>query len=330
MKNSLIEKLEIVLITYNRKRFLERTLLQLFEPDSPVKDLDITVLDNNSTDGTDALVCSIREKHANLKYVKNHYNIGGNGNIAKAMETGRRPYLWVLCDDDAYDWSCWSSVERAIESNELVISLCGSPHNLLYKDDLAYKICLSTYLPSIIFNTQIFTDTTMRNVFDNIFCLFPHLVPVVTHVNHGGQIHMIEGTVVVDCEHAQDTSYARGTKPEDLFQRSRTMSFAVGFCNILANLKDRRIAQRCFEILISGDFVSRIGYVRLFGESFLYFGGRKNDMQMTDLIMQAPWRIRLVLKILCLFKNLGLQSALMNSWLYRRFRSFADRENSVA
>ena len=48
--------LEIILITYNRKSHLRETLNWLFAENSPVKDLDITILNNKSTDGTTELI----------------------------------------------------------------------------------------------------------------------------------------------------------------------------------------------------------------------------------------------------------------------------------
>ena len=100
MSNSIKDKLEIIIVTYNRKVSLEGTLSQLFAPESPVKDLDITVLDNKSTDGTFEVVRQFCKKHQNLKHVVNNRNIGGNGNIARAFETAKKEYVWVLCDDD--------------------------------------------------------------------------------------------------------------------------------------------------------------------------------------------------------------------------------------
>lgn len=297
--------LEIILITYNRKMFLKRTLDRLLAGDSPVRSCSLTVLDNNSTDGTGELVSEYVVRYANVSYVKNPYNVGGNGNIAKAMERGKKEYLWVLCDDDDYCWKDWSQVEAAMMRGELVISTCDFGLSENARTDVAYLLTEMTFLPSIVFNTKLFTDTTMRNVYDNIFVFFPHLVPIVTHLNHGGTIHAIRGNVILrDCQHAADLSYVRGACPEDLFQRSKTMSFIVGYCNIIANLKNRKLARRCFDVIISGaEYFQRIGYLRLFGESFLYLRGRENDMQIVDLMMQCPWWARQVFRIVHFVQN---------------------------
>ena len=51
------DSLEIILVTYNRKKFLKRTLEYiLYDVNSPIRHLDIIILDNNSNDGTFELI----------------------------------------------------------------------------------------------------------------------------------------------------------------------------------------------------------------------------------------------------------------------------------
>ena len=53
---SIKDKLQIYLITYNRKIQLEHTLKQILAKDSPIRNFDITILDNASTDGASELI----------------------------------------------------------------------------------------------------------------------------------------------------------------------------------------------------------------------------------------------------------------------------------
>ena len=46
------ENLFISLVTYNRKDYLKRTLDKLLEDSSPLRNVDITILDNASDDGS--------------------------------------------------------------------------------------------------------------------------------------------------------------------------------------------------------------------------------------------------------------------------------------
>lgn len=100
--------LSIVIITYNRSSFLEHTLKELLL-NSPFSDCEITVLNNCSTDNT----LEVCEKFHNdnecvnnqLSIVTNRFNIGGDANILRATEYGSRKYMWILADDDRYDFS---------------------------------------------------------------------------------------------------------------------------------------------------------------------------------------------------------------------------------
>ncbi len=67
---SIKDDLQIVLITYNRAILLTRTLETILGNDSPVRDFDITILDNNSTDETCDIVEKFARQHQNLKYEK--------------------------------------------------------------------------------------------------------------------------------------------------------------------------------------------------------------------------------------------------------------------
>ena len=109
---SLKNKLDIILITYNRKKFLTRTLEQIFSEKSPIKNLDITILNNVSTDGSTELINEYCQKFPNIKHVIHNHNIGGNANIARAFEIASKDYVWVLCDDDFYNWENWAEIER--------------------------------------------------------------------------------------------------------------------------------------------------------------------------------------------------------------------------
>ena len=53
---TLKDKLQIILITYNRERALRQTLKCLLDNKSPVREVAIYVLDNKSPDGTKAVV----------------------------------------------------------------------------------------------------------------------------------------------------------------------------------------------------------------------------------------------------------------------------------
>ena len=247
-KMSVKDKLQIILITYNRAIHVENTFKQLLDESSPVKDFDITILDNNSNDDTSSMVKKWQENFPNLKYIKNRHNIGGNGNIAKAMEIANKDYLWTIGDDDLYDFSNWGEVEKAIEDNKKIICVADYDLNDNEREKLEYVIGQTTFITGLITNTSLFSDSVMRNVFDNIYTLFPHLIPVIDLINKGGkdEIYVLKKGIAQNGMNVETTdySYIRGNKPDDLCKKTVKMSWILGFCEVMAFLKDEKLRER--------------------------------------------------------------------------------------
>lgn len=298
------DKLGITLTTYNRCQKAKRTLETLLADNSPVRLFDITVQDNNSSDGTPEMVAELQLKHTNLHYRKNPYNLGISGNIAKAMELADKEYHWNICDDDNFSWTGWSELENAISNGEKVICIA----NYLMKDQYAnrfdYQLLQMSFVPGLIIHTSLFTDTTIRNSFDNIFTLFPHLVPIITFHNDGGIVHTLSTAIVSNgMERTTDCSYLRGARPDTIFQRSRTMTWHVGYSNILANLRDRRLARACLKTAIVGDHSFACGYPEILGQVFFNLRGNENRMQIEDLLSQSHTLLRLAINVMHLFQH---------------------------
>lgn len=85
-----------IVVTYNRKELLEKCIEKL---QAQTKKMDILIIDNASTDGTEAL---FDKEIENIYYYNTGSNLGGAGGfsygIKKAVEQGY-DYLWILDDD---------------------------------------------------------------------------------------------------------------------------------------------------------------------------------------------------------------------------------------
>lgn len=242
------EKLQIILITYNRAARVEDTLKVLFEKNTPIKDCEFLVLDNNSTDNTKELVNSWQVRYPNIKYQKNRYNVGIAGNILKAMEIASKDYVWIIGDDDRYDFSNWSEVEKAIENNEKII--CLAKYAIQDKKSIPQQMLQLTFITGGIYNTSLFNDTVMRNAYDNIYTLFPHLAPVCFHLNNKGNIYVVEKAIADNggLNNSEDCSYIRGIKSSaDLSDRTKMMSWILGYCNVLTILNDKTLISECID-----------------------------------------------------------------------------------
>ncbi len=250
------ERLQISIITYNRCDYLARTLECFFADNSPIKDFDLLVLDNNSTDKTEEIVQEFQKKHPNLTYIKNNKNVGANANIVKAFEYNKKDYLWVVADDDVYDWKNWTELEQAIENDEkvLVISRMDLPEE--YKNNPAKILHQCAFVSGFICHHSLIDDTVMRNMYDNVYCMFPHLIPLVTHINNGGTFYVLNQGLIKHGSYENKSSedmkqediFARGAKLEKLWRKSRTMQFETGFAIALSNLKNEKLKQTAIKL----------------------------------------------------------------------------------
>ena len=325
MKNTLA----IVLITYNRAEHLERTLRAILAPDSPVRDCDVTVLNNRSTDETAAVVDRFAAAHANVRQVVHNFNVGGNANIAKALERCATPYHWVLCDDDVYDWEGWDAVAAAMARGEKLLCVGDRhlPKTEPARSDPAQLLQQMTFLPSIVYGPGVVTDVALRNAYDNTYALFPHLAPVILHLNAGGKIWVAPRPLVRPGEFGTDISYTRGYRRDDIFPDSRTMTLSAGFAHILDGLADRRLAKAAFRALTFGSQMGRLGF---YGEVFARLRGRAGAANFAAILRQSSWGMRVVLRVLRLVQSTPLYDLLMSESFYRAVRRVTDARNAKA
>ncbi|MEH2171300.1 glycosyltransferase family A protein [Nostoc sp.] len=89
-------KVTIAIPTYNRSKLLKTSLESALAQD--YSDFQVLVLDNASSDDTEAVVRSFAD--ARVTYVRNDTNIGIFGNWQRTIEINSSPYLSILSDDD--------------------------------------------------------------------------------------------------------------------------------------------------------------------------------------------------------------------------------------
>ena len=87
-------------ITYNRSKYLRKSLKSVLQQVGNDPLVEVLVSDNASTDGTKALVQQMQERYKNLSYHCNEENVGAEGNIHCAMRASRGEYVIVAGDDD--------------------------------------------------------------------------------------------------------------------------------------------------------------------------------------------------------------------------------------
>lgn len=232
---TLVEKLEIIIVTYNRKDYLEKTLNSLLSQDSPVKGLTITILNNNSNDGTTELIENYKQKYSNLVNIKHKKNIGGNANITRAFEIAQKEYVWVLGDNDEYDWSSWSEVISAIKDE------CDCIITSNVENNVANIFYSSALISGCIYKTANITETVLANAYDNIRFLFPHLAISAKNINDGNKFFIVSKNIVkIGVNPNMMTTYCRGFNMEEIPIPRRNIFWSVGYFTSLELIKDRK------------------------------------------------------------------------------------------
>lgn len=231
------ESLEIILITYNRKKHLQNTFDQIFAENSPIKDFQIKILDNKSTDGSMELIKEYANKYPNIQHIRHNRNIGGNGNIARAFEIASKKYVWVLCDDDEFDWTNWSDVERAINEDYDLIVVSNYLNPAKNTPQLLIQL---TFVPAGIYKTDYITDTVMINANFNICNMFPHFAVFSKFINDNKQIYICKDWIVNMCNNSGYSSYTRGLD-DDKHVHLKNMFWQIGFLNSVQLIKDKKL-----------------------------------------------------------------------------------------
>ena len=230
--------LEIILITYNRKPHLARTLGQLFAENSPVKNLNITVLDNASTDGSSEMLVEFALKYPNLKHLRHKKNIGGNANIARAFEIAAKEYLWILCDDDELDFSTFNKLQEALDKKPAAVVVANyiNPQKnkaLLFKQ--------MSFVPSTIYRTDLINDAVLINANFNISNMFPQLAVAAATINSKKEVIILEKPLVKMIVNCGEYSYIRGAENGLTHPLMKDMFWELGYLNSVKLLTDKQL-----------------------------------------------------------------------------------------
>lgn len=92
-------KISVIITTYNRKEYLRQALQSIIMQHYP--NIEIIVMDDASTDGTDKMLHVHYKNNPNIKYIKNEVNQGPGFNRKEAFKSyASGEYILFLDDDD--------------------------------------------------------------------------------------------------------------------------------------------------------------------------------------------------------------------------------------
>ena len=88
------------IITYNRSKYLRKSLKSVLDQVGSDELVEVLVSDNCSEDDTKEVVQEFQKKYKNLRYHCNETNVGAEGNIHAALRHSKGEYVVVAGDDD--------------------------------------------------------------------------------------------------------------------------------------------------------------------------------------------------------------------------------------
>ena len=130
-------KLSICLITYNRARYLNLALADMFRSQPFDFAFEVVICDNHSTDDTPKIVADWQSRHPEIRSVRQKSNVGPAGNMATAYRLSKGEFCVYLADDDRLVPEQVAAVIRYMETNSNIV-VCHAPWE--YWDDLHKEV----------------------------------------------------------------------------------------------------------------------------------------------------------------------------------------------
>lgn len=106
--------LTVCIATYNRASFLPATLHSIVRQLAGLDDVEVLVVDGNSTDATEAAVREIQAGCPHLKYLKLQAKGGVDKDFDIAVQNSAGRYCWLFTDDDLLKDGAIAKVRDAV------------------------------------------------------------------------------------------------------------------------------------------------------------------------------------------------------------------------
>ena len=211
--------LSICIPTYNRAEFLRECLNSFVDSARGFEEkIEIIISDNASTDNTPQVVEEFMPSGLELKYRRNHENIGANRNIIAVAEAASGKYVWLFGDDDKVakdaipvvisrimegfnliicNFSIWSrdfaflkqqngfpwTYDRIITSSEVLL------------EDFSLQL---GYISSVVINRSDLLCVPLDETKRFVACGFPFLYSIYTALNQHCQAAYVANSVVLN------------------------------------------------------------------------------------------------------------------------------------
>ena len=111
-----MKKISLCIPTYNRGIYLNNLLSSIFLNKNYLRNVEICISDNNSSDETSSIIKSYKKK-ISIKYKKNKKNIGLAANIINVSQMATGEFIWLIGDDDILFKDSIKRLKNLIASN---------------------------------------------------------------------------------------------------------------------------------------------------------------------------------------------------------------------
>lgn len=305
--------LSICIPTYNRSKYLEKSLSSISQQmnDEIASDVEILVSDNCSVDDTQDLVNGYISKGLRLQYIRNHENIGADKNFYQCMKMANGKYVFLLGDDDILKPNAISMLVKTLKLKDwgcLHISASQSLYEIdSYNDNESFLKRVSymiTFMSSMIFRKD--SVILVRNHEDYYGSC---LLQVPFYIESA----LLTKDNVVICGQLLDYGLAANTNGGyNVFK-----VFIVNYLKIWDRFLNKgMINASTYNYLKKHIYVSYIKHYvlwLLFNREMI----KKADKESSGYYIDEAWRI--------LFKYYGKKSYFYFSFLWCAYRSFRHR-----
>lgn len=244
---SIKDDLEIFLITFNRFEKLKNTLDKILS--GPISGYDIKILDNASDDGTQEYCSDFVKKHKNFTYIRNKINLGISGNIIRAMELASKKWLWIICDDDDFDWGNWNEIENALTKDYDIVHTTYTEG--FRSEEYAYLINEEAFIPTCIYNTKHITPLTMQNAYAMAYTLLPHHAIGCKVINENGKIFVPQKRCVLQGT-SDKLNFVRMPR-KGMFHKLDDFQLLSGYVGAYKLIENEEIRNQCNNVLCLGN-----------------------------------------------------------------------------
>lgn len=235
--------LTICIPTHNRCKYLDRTLTYLLN--SPFKNCPIFVFNNASTDETKKLA----EKYCEVTFITHKFNIGGSANILRSAEYASTPYLWIIGDDDEYDFSDISDIIDVMKEGKVGLLQVGAHTDKewlhggrYYTPRNAYNcgyqyFRFASFIGCDIFKTEVFRKYISKG-YNNAINFYPHMPCIFSFWENNEDIYISKNRI------------AKAIIGNQCYDNEKMLNWWAETCLLINSDKDRKACffdQFCFQ-----------------------------------------------------------------------------------